>query len=41
MAEVRQRHVDVANIEIDDVQARLMRRIPSYIALALPVPDQP
>ena len=36
-----ERHVDVAQVEVDDAEARFMRRVARDIALALPVPDEP
>ena len=40
-AELRQRHVDVAHVDVDLVRAGFIGRIARDIALALPVPDQP
>ena len=41
VTEIAQRHVDVANVEFDDAEARFIGRIARDIALALPVPKQP
>ena len=41
MAELGQRHVDVADVDVDVVQPGFMRGVARDIALALPVPDQP
>ena len=40
-AELGQRHVDVAHVDVDLVRAGLVGGVARDIALALPVPDQP
>ena len=41
VAKFRQGHVDVAQVDVDLVRARLVRGIARDIALALAMPDEP